>query len=184
VKKAVYWGIVAIALAAAGAYGEEPQKFHASIDVAAGYAIPYIDDFNAGQAPGMMVTYSFLLSERNALGITLLRFNMHPFAANTLYTFAYGFNFRHYWPASWATLDPFVPYLSYSILLSQAILSGTSGRAIAHDTRIALGTDIKIAQRHRLTLEAAWDYASYPYFNTVTKGIQFITPSIGYRFLF
>ena len=132
-----------------------------------------------------MLTYSFLLDENNALGIVLLKFDHFPLADNPVYSFAYGFQFKHYWNRKWADLGAFVPWLSYGILLNQALVTNTVGRAIGHNTRMAMGTDIILAPAHRLTPQLAWDSVDFPTLGSGTSNsLSSLSLGLGYRFLF
>ncbi len=145
----------------------------------------YKDDFG-GLAPGYggMITYNYHLSEDYLLGINLLRYELHPGSNPGLMSFSYGFTFQHFWKKSWGDLGNFLPYLSYSILLNQGILAGVSGRALAHNTRIALGMEVKLEQRHHLGLEGLWNYASYGYFGMDGKNYQNAGLGLNYRYSF
>jgi len=132
-----------------------------------------------------MLTYSFLLNENNALGIVLLKFDHFPLADNPVYSFAYGFQFKHYWNRKWADLGAFVPWLSYAILLNQTLVTNRVGRAIGHNTRMAMGTDIILASAHRLTPQIAWDSVDFPSLDSGTSNsLSSLSLGLGYRFLF
>ncbi len=144
-----------------------------------------LDSNSAKLAYSPMLTYSFLLDEHNALGIVLLKFSHFPLAANPVVTFAYGFQFKHYWKRKWADLGTFVPWISYGILLNQAVVANTAGRAIGHDTRIGLGTDIVLAPSHRLVLQLGWDSVDYPSLgSSVSNSLESVSMGLGYRLLF
>ena len=132
-----------------------------------------------------MLTYSFILNETNTLGIVLVKFDHFPLADNPVYSFAYGFQFKHYWNRKWADLGAFVPWLSYGILLNQALVTNTAGRAIGHNTRMAMGTDIILASAHRLTPQLAWDSVDFPTLGSGTSNsLSSLSLGLGYRFLF
>jgi hypothetical protein len=132
-----------------------------------------------------MLTYSFLLDERNALGIVLLKFNHFALAQNPVYTFGYGFQFKHYWNRAWADLGAFLPWLSYGILLNQAVVTNTPGRAIGHNTRIGFGSDVVIAPAHHLVILGAWDSVDYPSLGvSSSNSLSMLSFGAGYRFLF
>jgi len=132
-----------------------------------------------------MLSYSFLLDETNTLGIVLLKFNHFALAQDPVCTFGYGFQFKHYWNPAWADLGAYLPWISYGILLSQAVVANTPGRAIGHNTRMGLGTDIVLAPAHHLVLQAAWDSVDFPTLgSTASNSLGMMSAGLGYRFLF
>jgi hypothetical protein len=181
-----------LALASAlGALSAQPApSFRRSLDVDLMGAWSYrqtlgLSSSEAKLSYAPMITYSFLLDERNALGIVLLKFNHFALAQDPVYTFAYGFQFKHYWNRAWADLGPFIPWLSYGILLNQAVVTGTPGRAIGHNTRIGLGSDLVVAPAHHLVVQGAWDSVDYPSLGVSSaNGLSTLSFGVGYRFLF
>ncbi|MGD0838682.1 MAG: hypothetical protein ABSB49_18755 [Polyangia bacterium] len=144
-----------------------------------------LDSDSAKLAYSPMITYSFLLDEHNALGIVLLKFSHFPLAANPVYNFAYGFQFKHYWNRKWADLGAVVPWISYGILLNQALVANEAGRAIGHNTRMGLGCDIVLAPSHRLVLQLGWDLVDYPSLgSSVSNSLESVSMGLGYRLLF
>ncbi len=144
-----------------------------------------LDSDSAKLAYSPMITYSFLLDERNALGIVLLKFSHFPLAANPVYNFAYGFQFKHYWNRKWADLGAVVPWISYGILLNQALGSEPGGAVIGHNTRMGLGCDIVLAPSHRRVLQLGWDLVDYPSLgSSVSNSLESVSMGLGYRLLF
>lgn len=157
-----------------------------SLDVNAGWVYVLTDGFGeAGPAYSLGVTHVYQLSPHYSVGITLLRFNHHFQRPQNLLTFGYGFRFRHDWREEWGDLGLFVPWASYSILLNQLYESGTKGRAMAHNSRMALGTDLKLAPAWRLTLEAVYDFSDYPTLGAESgRDLHFLSGALGLRFLY
>lgn len=186
-----YWGLgVSFAQSSPGSAPASEKVFKRSIDFDLTAAWAYkqtlgLDSGSAKLAYSPMITYSFLLDEDNALGIVLLKFSHFPLAANPVYNFAYGFQFKHYWNRKWADLGVFVPWISYGILLNQALVTNEAGRAIGHNTRVGLGSDIVLAPSHRLVLQLGWDSVDYPSLgSSVSNSLESASIGLGYRFLF
>ena len=65
------------------------------------------------------------------------------------------------------------------------MVANEAGRAIGHNTRIGLGTDIVVAPAHHLVLQVGWDLVDYPSLGTsVSNSIESASLGLGYRFLF
>jgi len=127
----------------------------------------YQDDFGGlGAAPGVGVTLGYLVGPHSQLGVTLVRFS--PWLASkegrAQYQVSYGLEYKHFWSPSWGALEPFTPWLSYSLLLDQTVRQGVEGRGLAHHTRLALGSDWALSDRQRFFVEAGWSMASYASF--------------------
>lgn len=170
-------------------YSEE-KPLSRSLELSVGYMVPYKETMlqgagKLGPAYTPMLTYGYLLSEDYQLGIHLLRFNHHYSSITPVYTYSYGFGFKHFLPRNLLDLGLFHPYLSYSIILSQGFIDGTEGRGMAHNTRIGAGTDITINRNNRLLLEAVWDSVDFPGFGNATgRNIYAVSGVIGWRLLF
>ena len=132
-----------------------------------------------------MVTYNWLVDPNNSVGIVLLRFDHFALADNPVYTFSYGFQFKHFWHREWADLGIFVPWVAYGLLQNWAFVSDRLGSAFAYDARISLGTDLILAPAHRLVLQFVWDIADWPAFGTTkSDALSSLSFGVGYRLLF
>ena len=191
VMMSFYFGLgVIFAQSSPGSAPASEKVFKRSIDFDLTAAWAYrqtlgLNSDSAKLAYSPMITYSFLLDEHNALGIVLLKFSHFPLAANPVYNFAYGFQFKHYWNRKWADLGALVPWISYGILLNQALVANEAGRAIGHNTRVGLGSDIVLAPSHRLVLQLGWDSVDYPSLgSSISNSLESVSIGLGYRFLF
>lgn len=161
-----------------------------SIELSGGWLQPYKDTLTgvtngAGAAYAGMVTLGYVLGENNQLSIHLLQFRHHFINSTNALVFSYGFGFKHFLPRQWADLGIVRPFLSYGILLSQAILPGLTGRGMAHTTRIALGADLAFEERSRLMIEATWESSDYPSFTSPdSRYMSAFALSTGWRVLF
>lgn len=144
----------------------------------------YKDSFGGlSPAYSAMVTWNYHLSEDYLLGINFLRFEHHPGNSVDLKTFAYGFTFQHFWKKKWGDTGLWTPYAAYSILLNQALRSDAEGRAMGHNTRIALGTEYRVSDIFRLGLEGVWNYVTYPRFGGSEDGYQNLGTNLTVRWL-
>ena len=65
------------------------------------------------------------------------------------------------------------------------MVANQAGRAIGHNTRIGLGSDIVLAPPHRLVLQLGWDSIDYPSLgSSVSNSLESVSIGLGYRFLF
>lgn len=125
----------------------------------------YVDDLGGlATAPGVGLTFGYLISPSSQLGVTLIRFTPWFAAPKPVYQFSYGLEYKHFWQPNWGNLGPWTPWLSYSLLLDQSVQNGVPGRGMAHHTRLALGTDWFLTNRQRLFVETGWSLSSYSAF--------------------
>lgn len=164
--------------------GQTKELPDRSLTVSFGGTWVYKDTFG-GLAPAVssMIIWNYHLSEDYHLGINFLRFEYHPGVQTELKTFAYGFTFQHYWKQKWGITTPWAPYAAYSILLSQAFRGQVEGRAIGHNTRIALGSEYRISDLWRIGLEGVWNFVQYPQFGGIEDGYQSLGANLTTRWL-
>jgi hypothetical protein len=144
--------------------GEPASRY--ALELGAGGVRAYKSGFDAGDATGWayspLISFGYRIGPHSQLALTLLRFNHYFERKEALFSFGYGFTYKHFWPADWGSLGLWEPYLSYSILLNQVFVSGTDGREVGHNSRFALGSDLRLAPGHRLYFEAVLDISDYP----------------------
>lgn len=168
---------------------ERPTR---SLETTAYGSWSYDDDFGGlGVAPGVGVTFGYLIAPHSQLGVTLVRFSpwLASKALNNQYQLSYGLEYKHFWQPSWGSLDPFTPWVSYSLLLDQTVRQGVEGRGMAHHTRLGLGSDWAFSDRagfdrQRLFVEAGWSLASYASFGVAqAPSLKALHIGVGWKWL-
>lgn len=144
------------------------------------------DDFGGlAQTASLGLTFAYLIGPQSQLGVTLVRATPWVFTGTAFYQFAYGLEYKHFWNPTWAELGPWQPWVSYSLLVDQGLRSGVTGRGIAHQTRLSLGTDLTLADNQRLTAEAGASESNYASFGVkVPPKLLTASLGLGWRVLF
>lgn len=86
---------------------------------------------------GAAITYEFHVSPTLNIGL-LLAYRGYP-GTDSLQQLGYGVTLKHFFTPAWSTANSWFPFLDYGLLQQQTFLSGHSGAAISHDTRLGVG---------------------------------------------
>ena len=170
--------VIAVSLAA--------ETFERSFETDLYGSFSYKDDFGGlGLAPGLAFTYGYAIGPTSELGLTLVRFSPWLAAASPVYQISYGVQYKHFWSPNWGDLGPWTPFLTYSLLLDQTLVTGTVGRGMAHHTRLGVGTNYLFLTGQHLVLETGWAQSSYTSLGEAsTRSLSSVYASLGWRWLF
>ena len=127
---------------------------------------------------GLFGVYEFYLKPAFAIGINL-SYRVHPGEA-TLHQIGYGLLMKHYLSGTSSTTSTFLPFVEYGLLLQINLLSDRKGSGTSHDTRLSVGTDIRLKKTF-LFVEGSWHYSRLGIFDQKAERLDSLEFDLGYR---
>lgn len=128
---------------------------------------------------GVFSVYEFFLKRSAVIGINL-SYRYFPGDA-TLHQVGYGLILKHYLAGMNSLDSTFMPFAEYGLLLQINKLSTRKGTGTAHDTRLSVGTDIRIAKKI-FFVEGSWHYSRLSLFEQPAEHLDNLEFDVGYRF--
>jgi hypothetical protein len=128
---------------------------------------------------GVFGVYEFFLKRSAVIGINL-SYRYFPGDA-TLHQVGYGLILKHYLAGMNSLDSTFMPFAEYGLLLQINKLSTRKGTGTAHDTRLSVGTDIRIAKKI-FFVEGSWHYSRLSLFEQPAEHLDNLEFDVGYRF--
>jgi hypothetical protein len=128
---------------------------------------------------GVFGVYEFYLKPSFAIGINL---SYRFFPGNSrLHQVGYGLLLKHYLGGMSSPDSTFMPFVEYGLLLQINKVSGRQGTGTAHDTRLSVGTDIRIAKKI-FFVEGSWHYSRVGFFEQTAEPLDNLEFDVGYRY--
>lgn len=128
---------------------------------------------------GVFGVYEFFLKRSAVIGINL-SYRYFPGDA-TLHQVGYGLILKHYLAGMNSLDSTFMPFAEYGLLLQINKVSSRKGTGTAHDTRLSVGTDIRIAKRI-FFVEGSWHYSRLSLFEQPSERLDNLEFDVGYRY--
>ncbi len=127
---------------------------------------------------GLFGVYEFYLKPSFAIGINL-SYRLFP-GETRLHQVGYGLMLKHYLAGMNSPDSVFMPFVEYGLLLQINKLSNRQGTGTAHDTRLSVGTDFRIAKKI-FFVEASYHYSRLGLFEQPGEPLHNLEFDIGYR---
>lgn len=126
---------------------------------------------------GGALAYEFHISPRFNLGLTLA-YRLYPGSVATQ-QLGYGVLLKHFFSADWSHADGVYPFVDYGLLLQQSFIEGRQGSAVSHDTRLGLGSVLRIGGIP-LYASLAGHYSRLQYFDVESLWIPYLEVQLGW----
>jgi hypothetical protein len=150
-----------------------------SVWLAPTYQILFSDAFEPSSRHGIgaSAAYEFHVSPKFDVGLSLA-YRLYP-GEEATQQLGYGAVLKHFFSADWAWRDGIYPYVDYGLLLQQSFVTGRSGSAISHDTRLGAGV---VMRRWGLPLflGVAGHYSRLQYFGIESTTIPYFDLALGW----
>ena len=165
-----------LGVAERSAHAEAPPS--RSVWLAPSYQVLFGDAFGRGVSHGVggSAQYEFHVSPMFDLGLTLA-YRAYP-GDPALHQLGYGAILKHFFSPAWSSEDGVFPYLDYGLLLQQSFVSGRSGSAVSHDTRLGVGAVVRWGVP--LFVGVAGHYSRLTYFGVESEWIPYIDVQLGW----
>jgi hypothetical protein len=172
-------------LAAPGAFAEGPHKV---LGVEVGYGVVTSSRDLAVEVPHGLLTslyYGYLIGDKPR-SLTVLSiaagYDYFPLAPGVamLHNLVYGAEYAHLFFRQ----SPVSLLVDYGLLFNLLLDPERSGYAFGHHTRLGLGAVWNVAERHKLTLKASYNFVSFPYFESSASRYSFPALALRYSLFF
>jgi len=158
------------------------------ISVEAGYGFIITDTELLPASPhGLLTTayYGYVIHDKpksmSVLSL-VLGYTMFPDAVESdgLHNMVYGLEYSHYF-FTHKTISLLVDYgLQFNLILQ----SGREGYSFGHHTKLGVGGVWNASERHKLSLNGAYNFVTSPYFELSSRKFTFPSVTLRYHFLY
>jgi hypothetical protein len=127
---------------------------------------------------GLFGAYEFILSPQFFLGINL-SYRFFP-GEERLHQLGYGLLMRHYLAGTASPDAVWMPFLEYGLLLQMHFHDAHDGTGTSHDTRLAIGNDLRI-MGETIFVVPSWHFSRLSLFESAEYKMDYLELDIGYR---
>jgi hypothetical protein len=136
---------------------------------------------------GLLTTfyYGYILHDKpksmSVLSL-VLGYNLFPdgAASEGLHSMVYGLEYSHFF-FTHKTISLLVDYgLQFNLILQ----SGREGYSFGHHTKLGLGGVWNVSERHKLSLNGAYNFITSPYFELSSRKFSYPSVTLRYHFLY
>lgn len=126
---------------------------------------------------GAALAYEFHISPTFDLGLTLA-YRLYPGSVATQ-QLGYGVLLKHFFSPDWSHADGVYPFLDYGLLLQQSFIEARRGSAVSHDTRLGVGSVIRVGGVP-LFASLAGHYSRLQHFDVESIWIPYLEVQLGW----
>jgi hypothetical protein len=155
-----------------------PKPATRSVWLAGTYDLLLTSAFDPSSRHGLGASgaYEFHLSPRFNLGLALA-YRLYPGSTKTQ-QIGYGATLKHFFSRNWSTEDGVYPFVDYGLLLQQSYISGREGSATSHDTRLGVGTVMRITGV-AFFVDLGGHYSRLGFFDRKSTTIPYLEAQVG-----
>lgn len=150
-----------------------------SVWVAPTYQALLSDAFEPSSRHGVggALAYAFHITPTFNLALTLA-YRLYPGSVATQ-QLGYGVLLEHFFSPDWSHADGVYPFLDYGLLLQQSFIEARSGSAVSHDTRLGVGSVVRVGGVP-LYASIAGHYSRLQYFDIGSIWIPYLEVQLGW----